>query len=226
MKLFECVVALGMFIVLFSFVQIRSNHSLEVAYSTLISHLKMLQLFALSDDNMFIQAQDARDMLRLYPSLDVNALVTQHRNAMWQIQFHLGKIYTTHSYSLYIDTPRMATTTNFDSRPMAGDIILKDMDRKCLSAYNNTNTAMECKNNALAEIRLGERFGVENILIESDNFCKERETARIYFDRRGVPYCGKIPTALRSPFKITLFKGSEHKSLCVLPQSGVIRTKC
>ncbi len=88
MKLFECIVALGMFIVLFSFVQIRSNHSLEVAYSTLISHLKMLQLFALSDDNMFIQAQDARDMLRLYPSLDVNALVTQHRNAMWQIQFH------------------------------------------------------------------------------------------------------------------------------------------
>ena len=117
----------------------------------------------------------------------------QQHNAMWQIQFHLSGIYTTFSYSIYVDTPRHAINTNFDGRQSLGDMILKNMDRKCLSAYNNTNTAQECKNNAQAEMRLGEYFGIEQIFLESDRFCRERSGGRVSFDRLGVPYCGRIP---------------------------------
>lgn len=227
MKIFEYIIAISLLLILFLLSpKYTSNHSLEVAHSSLLAHLKMLQMTALSDDSAFLQGADTRDMLRNYPSLNANALLSHHHNAMWQVQFHLGKVYTTHSYSLYIDTPRFASTTHFDSRPMAGDIILKNMDRKCLSAYNNTNTAQECKNNAFMFVRLGEYFGVEHILIESDSFCKERQGARVYFDRYGTPYCGNIPIPLRSPFKVTLLKGTYMKSVCILPQNGLITTQC
>lgn len=226
MKLFELIIALAIMGMCFVFIpRMDTNHSLEGAISTLTSHLKVLQLTALSDESAFLQAANTRDMLTFYPSINAQSLLLHHHNAMWQMQFHLGKIYTTHSYSLYIDTPRNATSTHFDSRPMAGDIILKNMDKKCLSAYNNTNTAQECKNNAMPIVRLGEYFGIEYMLIESDGFCKERESARIYFDSFGVPYCGKIPTPLISPFKITLIKGKGSKNICILPHSGLI-TEC
>ncbi|CUU40723.1 MULTISPECIES: hypothetical protein [Helicobacter] len=226
MKIFEYMIALSLVAILFALSPKPHNHSLEIAHITFLSHLRILQLTALSDDSAFLQGADTRDMLISYPSLNASSLLTHHHNAMWQVQFHLGKIYTTHSYSLYIDTPRNATSTHFDARPMAGDIILKNMDRKCLSAYNNTNTAQECKDNALPLVRLGEYFGVEHMLLESDSFCKERQGARIYFDRYGVPYCGDIPTPLQSPFKITLLKGGVAKTLCILPQSGFITSKC
>ncbi|WP_300859689.1 hypothetical protein [uncultured Helicobacter sp.] len=227
MKLFELIIALSLVAILFIFLPKGSNnHSLEVAHSSLITHLKTLQFTALSDDSTYLQAAATQDMLKAYPSLNANSLLIHHHNAMWQVQFHLGKIYTTYSYSFYIDTPRRATTTDFDSRPMAGGIILKNMERKCLSAYNNTNTAQECKNNALALVRLGEFFGIDGILIEADGFCKEREGARVYFDRYGAPYCGRIPTPLLSAFKITLLKGAYSKHLCILPQSGLITSQC
>ena len=223
MKLFEFLIALSLMLMLFSFPSIRANHSLESAYKSLATHIRATQLAALSDDVVLTQLESARDLLKFYPSINALALMQQHHNAMWQIQFHLGRIYTTFSYSIYADTPRHAINTNFDSRPMAGDMILKNMDRKCLSAYNNTNTAQECKNNAQAEVRLGEYFGIEQIFLESDRFCKENGGGRIYFDRLGVPYCGKIPTPLQQPFKITLQKGKYTKSLCVMPKNGIIR---
>lgn len=226
MKLFEYIIAFALVIMLFVLAPKTSHSSLESAYNSLFSHLKTLQLTALSDDSALLQDIDVRDMLKDYPSLNVDSALIHHHNMMWQVQFHLGRIYTTYSYSLYIDTPRNAVTTHFDSRPMAGDIILKNMDRKCLSAYNNTNIAQECKNNALPLVRLGEYFGVEHILIESDRFCKEHYGARVYFDRFGVPYCGSTPMRLQSPFKITLLKGGDSKRLCILPQSGFITSKC
>lgn len=226
MKFFEYILALSLVLMLFYIAPKTYNHSLEIAHNSLLTHLQTLHLTALSDDSAFLQSADTHDMLQSYPSLNAQSLLTHHHNAMWQVHFHLGKLYTTYSYSLYIDTPRHAKTTHFDSRPMAGDIILKNMDRKCLSAYNNTNTAQECKNNALALVRLGEYFGIEHILIESDTFCKERESARVYFDRYGSPYCGKIPTPLQSPFKVTLLKKGVSKAVCILPKSGRIALEC
>lgn len=222
MKLLEMLVALGLVLVLFLFAPIKTNHTLESALNSLSAHIKMLQILSLSDDSAYVHLESARDMFSVYPAISAQKLLLHHPNALWQMQFHLGKVYTTHSYSIYVDTPRSASSTHFDSRPMAGDIIFKNMDRKCLSAYNNTNTAIECRNNALSQVRLGEHFGIENIFIESDSFCKERESARIYFDRYGAPHCGKIPTPLRSAFKITLVKNANTKSLCILPQSGAL----
>ena len=226
MKIFELLIAMSLIAILFSFLHIRQNHSLQVAHHTLESHLKMMQVLALSDMNEFVGHSSVKYFVKDYPSVDSLSLLTHYRNAMWQMQFHLGKIYTTNSYSIYIDTPRNAATTNFDGRPVAGDIIAKDLDRRCLSGYNNTNTAFDCKNNTLAEVRLGERFGVEKIFIQSDSFCQERDTARIYFDTLGKPYCGKIPMALQNVFKITLFKNGAQKSLCILPHSGLIVAYC
>lgn len=223
MKLFEFIIAIVVSLVLFSFPSITTNHSLESAYKSLATHIRATQIAALSDDVAFTQLESSKDMLRFYPSIDALALLQYYHNAMWQIQFHLGRIYTTYSYSIYADTPRHAIHTNFDSRPMAGDMILKNMDRKCLSAYNNTNTAQECKNNAQAQVRLGEYFGIEQMFLESDRFCKESGGGRIYFDKLGVPYCGKIPTPLQQPFKITLQKGKYTKSLCVMPKSGIVK---
>lgn len=223
MKLFEFIIAIVVSLVLFSFPSITTNHSLESAYKSLATHIRATQIAALSDDVAFTQLESSKDMLRFYPSIDALALLQHYHNAMWQIQFHLGRIYTTYSYSIYADTPRHAIHTNFDSRPMAGDMILKNMDKKCLSAYNNTNTAQECKNNAQVQVRLGEYFGIEQMFLESDGFCKESGGGRIYFDKLGVPYCGKIPTPLQQPFKITLQKGKYTKSLCVMPKSGIVK---
>lgn len=223
MKLFEFLVAMGLMLVVFSLPSISTHHSLESAYNTLLSHIKTAQITALSDDIAFLQIESSRDMLRFYPSTHARSLLQHYENAMWQMQFHLGRIYTTYSYSIYADTPRNTAHTNFDSRPMAGDMILKNMNRKCLSAYNNTNTAQECKNNAQPQMRLGEYYGVEAMLLETDRFCKEGGGARIYFDKYGAPYCGRIPTPLQQPFKITLQKGKHTKSLCVMPRSGLIQ---
>lgn len=220
MKLFEYLIALSIALLLFSIPSIRTNHTLELAHSTLKSHIELLRLQALSDDTIFPTLASTYQLSTLYPSLDSRALLTN--KILWQMQFHLGRIYTTHSYSLYIDTPRKSQSTNLDSRPMAGDIILKTLSRQCLSGYNNTNTSPECKNNILISVRLGERFGIDKMLIESDKFCAERESGRIYFDRYGIPYCAKIPKPLHSPFKITLVKNNAHKSLCILPRSGMV----
>lgn len=205
---------------------ISSNASLDSAKNALISHLQLLQIVALSDDSAFLNLKDTAHIAQSYPAIDTTKLLTSHKNAMWQMQFHLGKVYTTYSYSMYIDTPRSATSTNFDGRPMAGDIILKNMDRKCLSAYNNTNTAVECRNNALAQLRLGEYYGIEYMLLSVDRFCKEGSSARIYFDRFGTPYCGKIPRAIETPFKIILQKRLVQKSICILPKSGRVIENC
>lgn len=137
---------------------------------------------------------------------------------MWQIQFHLSGKYTFISYSIYVDTPRFAPTTDYDGRPMDGDIIaIGGGDRKCLSGYNNTNISDECKNNSSVFVRLHEAYGLENLRIESDGFCKEKRGARIYFDRFGIPYCNKERIRLAHSFKIILEKRGKSKFICVLP---------
>ncbi|TLD81553.1 hypothetical protein LS68_000510 [Helicobacter sp. MIT 05-5293] len=226
MKIFEFIIAMSIMAILFSFFNIKHNHALQVAHHTLQSHLKMMQVLSLSDMNEFVELRSVDYFAQKYPSINRTALLSYHQNAMWQMQFHLGRIYTTNSYSIYIDTPRSAQTTNFDGRPMAGDIIAKDLDRRCISGYSNTNTAVDCKNNTLTEVRLKERFGVDNILVESDGFCQERDTARIYFDSLGRPYCGRIPMPLQNVFKIILLKNAQQKHLCILPYSGLITAEC
>ena len=97
MKLFEFIIAIVVSLMLFSFPSITTNHSLESAYNSLATHTRATQIAALSDDVAFTQLEYSKDMLRFYPSIDALALLQHYHNAMWQIQFHLGRIYTTYS---------------------------------------------------------------------------------------------------------------------------------
>ena len=144
------------------------------------------------------------------------------KSALWQVQLHIGKVYATSSFSLYIDTPRDAISTDFDSRPMAGDIIAMDSTRQCISGYNNTNTSFDCKNNLSINARLGENLGIENMEIFSPSVCGERESGRVYFDFFFFLYCAKIPLPLQNPYEVRLSKKGVSKSVCVLPQGKIL----
>lgn len=209
--------------VLFSFLPSDSKSlNLQSAKLTLKSSLQELKILSLSDSYIFTQLDSAKLYAKSLPSIESIRLLDEGRNAMWQMQFHLGRIYTTSSFSIYIDTPRNAKTTDFDGRPMAGDIVYKDINAICLSGYNNTNTSIECKNNTHAKVRLKERFGIDSLFIQADSYCLEGETSRIYFDSVGKPHCGKNPTPLTMPYKITLQKDKLQQSICILPINGRI----
>ncbi|PAF42147.1 hypothetical protein [Helicobacter sp. 11S02629-2] len=127
----------------------------------------------------------------LIPSLNAEVLFNTFRPHMWQLQFHLGGIYTENSMSIYKDTPRNVQTTHYDMRPMAGDILALDaLSAKCLSGYNNTNIAAFCRNNAKFNYRLKESLGIQNLEVQSNRTCFERESTRFYFDSLGRVYCG------------------------------------
>ena len=55
MKLFEFVMVISLMLMLFSFPSIKTNHSLEVAYKSLVTHIRATQLTALSDDVVLTQ---------------------------------------------------------------------------------------------------------------------------------------------------------------------------
>ncbi len=221
MNLLEFVFAIALCGVFYAISTPFSNQSLSMAKNVLSFHLKSAQILALSDDREFLHLQDTSATKVEFPSIDTTSLLTQTQNALWQVQFHIGKIYSTFSYSLFVDTPRFAKTTDFDSRPMAGDIIALDSLRRCISGYNNTNTSVECRNNTLFETRLSERLGIENLEIFAPVKCSERDTARVHFDRFARPMCAKIPTRFQSSFQIHLSKKSQTTALCILPQGKI-----
>ncbi|PAF49666.1 hypothetical protein BKH43_06575 [Helicobacter sp. 13S00401-1] len=133
------------------------------------------------------------------PSLNSDVLFNSFTPHMWQLQFHLGGIYTENSMSIYKDTPRNVRTTHYDMRPMAGDVLALDaLSAKCLSGYNNTNIAAFCRNNAHFNYRLKESLGIQTIMISSNANCFERESSRFYFDSLGRVYCGGSQERLRA----------------------------
>lgn len=196
---------------------------LILAAQSLLSDITLTQNLALRDSRFFPDLASTTLTRSLSPSIDPSKLLHPAPKNMWQIQFHLSGTYTQNSYSIYIDTPRYSPTTDFDGRPMSGDFIaIEPFNNQCLSGYNNTNISDYCKNNTSALVRLKEHFGVESMLLEGDSFCGEKNTARIYFDDFGVPYCGKSPRQLTKIFKITLLRKKESISLCITPITGYV----
>lgn len=221
-SLFELVVSfsiLGLILILGG--KFNSEPPLILAAQSLLNDIALTQNLALRDSRFFANRSSTNLTQSLSPSIDPSKLLNYPSPSMWQIQFHLSGAYTQNSYSIYIDTPRFSPTTHLDGRPMSGDFVaIEPFNNQCLSGYNNTNIADYCKNNTSASVRLKESFGIENIILEGDSFCKERNTARIYFDDFGVPYCGKALRPLSKTFKIILVRKKETFSLCISPMTG------
>lgn len=198
----------------------KVDDNLQKASEILLSDILLAQTLALSDDRIYLQAPFTHPFKLLSPSIDDHALLHQPQKNMWQIQFHTSGTYTQSSYSVYHDTPRISTTTNYDGRPMSGDFIALASNSQCLSGYNNTNISDFCKNNTHPNVRLKERFGVEEMQIISQKTCSERGGGRVYFDKLGKPYCGRVPTELTQPFVIILKKGGEERKIVITPLTG------
>lgn len=198
---------------------------LQQAADYMIQNIKYAKSLAQTDDRYFAM-QDSS--LSSY----TNQQAQYWQAGMWQVQFHLSGNTTKHSYSIYADTARNAGTTNFDGRPMSGDLIAKDpQNRACLSGYSENNLPNECENNIAKEVRLQETYDVTIDSIELPQDCKENGTARVYFDNKGLPYCGKVNvtgtnTALPQrlsddSIKITLKRQKQTATICISP-SGLI----
>lgn len=202
----------------------RVDEGLERASKSLLLDIQLTQALALSDDRIYLQERFTQPFKSLSPSIDSQALFQSPQKNMWQIQFHTSGTYTQNSYSIYHDTPRISSSTNYDGRPMSGDFIaLNPSSSQCLSGYNNTNVSDFCKNNTHPNVRLKERFGVEEMQIITQKNCIERGGARVYFDKMGKPYCGKNPVALTQNFLIILKKGKATKTLIISPQTGYVK---
>ncbi|MBR7118192.1 MAG: prepilin-type N-terminal cleavage/methylation domain-containing protein [Helicobacteraceae bacterium] len=196
---------------------------LQQAADHMIHNIKYTKSLAQTDDRFFAMKDGS---INNYSDTQAQ----YWKAGMWQVQFHLNGNTTKHSYSIYADTARSANTTNFDGRPMSGDLIAKDPQNKaCLSGYSENNLPNECKNNIAKEVRLQETYDV-TIDDISPSSCKENNTARIYFDNTGMPYCGAVnisgssttlPKRLDEAMKITLKRQKQTATICV-SKSGLI----
>lgn len=199
----------------------RSDQSLYNATQNLLYHIKYTQNLALQDSRYFLNPSSTTLTKTLSPSIDESLLLSSPAKNMWQIQFHTTGTYTQNSYSIYHDTPRISPTTNYDGRPMSGDFIaIEPLNNQCLSGYNNTNVSDYCKNNTHPNVRLKEKYGIEELILQGEKQCMERGGGRVFFDEFGKPYCGKNPKALTSPLKIILTKDSRSHTIVILPSTG------
>ncbi|PAF44819.1 prepilin-type N-terminal cleavage/methylation domain-containing protein [Helicobacter sp. 11S02596-1] len=215
-SLFEILVVLSLVSILAFFAFPKTNATLNVAANSLLEHLSYARHLALNDNLIYTDLEQTKSLKNRFKSIDEHGLI--QKNPMWQIQFHMKGEYAFTSYSIYVDTPRFAPTTNYDGRPMDGDIIaIGGNDRKCLSGYNNTNIAQACKNNSSVFIRLAEAYGLQDLHIESDKGCEGKRLNRIYFDRFGLPHCGKERVRLEHSVKIVLEKHGKKRAICILP---------
>lgn len=198
---------------------------LQQAADALISNMKYAKTLAQNDDRYYTMSDSS-----IGANIDLRNQIQFWKAGMWQIQFHLNGANTKNSYSIYADTARSAPTTNFDGRPMEGDIIAKHpVNKTCLSGYGANNLPQECLNNIASEVKLEETFNVIIEKIEIQNLCKENNSSiRIYFDSRGLPYCGnvnlgqnKLPQRLNLPITITLSYKKKKATICV-SKSGLI----
>lgn len=140
-------------------------------------------------DNSYIANLDFANSYKLART-DKARLLSEYENFYWQIQFHLSGVYTFNSISIYRDTPRFANSTDFDKRPLAGDIIaLNVSNSKCLSGYNNTNIADFCKNNASIFVRLNESMNLKEIKLLNNISCLKYNSFRFYFNNLGEVFC-------------------------------------
>lgn len=193
------------------------DNKLQQAADSLIANLKYTKILAQTDDRYYTMSDGS-----MPNSVNLNKQMENWKKGMWQFQMHLDGSNAKGSYSIYADTARNTGNTNFDGRPMDGDLIAKDpMNMSCLSGYTISNLPKECENNISREVRLTETFGINKIEVNIDNTCKESGTARIFFDNKGMVYCGKNPTKMTNASKIILSKGKKTATICISP-NGLI----
>ena len=155
---------------------------------TTLYALKRARLLSLTDSS-YMGYVDFGDIYA-FARVDSVRLLSSFSHFFWQTQFHTSGIYTKNSLSIYRDTPRFASTTDFDKRPLAGDIVaLSAANQQCLSGYNNTNITGFCKDNALLDFRLFETNRLQNLALGYPQ-CQERDTFRFYFDDFSRILCG------------------------------------
>lgn len=191
---------------------------LQQATIYLINNLKYTKSLAQNDDRYYTMPDNS-----LSTNVDIASQMRYWQAGMWQLQFHTTGSDSKNSYSIYADTGRSAANTNFDGRPMAGDLIAKDAtNQACLSGYTMSNLPTECKNNIAKEVKLEETYGVIIKKISAQNNCTTTNTFRIYFDKEGIPYCGNVnigsgvlPKILTSQVSIELQRGKELAFICI-----------
>lgn len=174
--------------------KLLAKNEARAALTTLYA-LKRARIQALIDTSHLGHA----DFVRVYNfrRIDGERLLRVYAPFYWQLQFHITGIYTKNSLSIYRDTPRFATTTDFDRRPLAGDILALSLaNSQCLSGYNNTNLDRVCRDNALFDFRLKEASGLEVLRLIKPAFCQEKDTFRFYFRDDSSVFCGILPREL------------------------------
>lgn len=175
----------------------------KVAATEVLNSLHKARLLALIDSSSLLDKSFTS--IYNFTSTDIDILLSKPIFFSWQIQFHLSGLYTQNSLSIYRDTPRIARTTNYDKRPMAGDILaLNASTLECLSGYNNSNITKFCQNNSLNSMRLLESFGVRKMDLSFQKSCKERNTFRIYFDNLSHAFCGRDALLLDKDVVVTI----------------------
>lgn len=193
------------------------DNRLQQAADSIISNLKYTKMLAQTDDRYYTMPDSS-----MPNSVNLNKQMENWKKGMWQFQIHLKGSNAEGSYSIYADTGRTSNSTNFDGRPMSGDLIAKDpINMSCLSGYTMSNLPKECENNIAREVKLAETFGISKIEITTTNCVKESDATRIFFDNKGLPYCGKNPVRMTAPTKIVLSKGRQTATICISP-NGLI----
>ena len=165
-----------------------TTNNTQAALTTLYA-LQRTRMLALIDHSKlgYVGFGDIYEFARV----DSKRLITNNTPFYWQLQFHTSGIYTKNSLSIYRDTPRFASTTDFDRRPLAGDIVALHVgSTQCLSGYNNSNITGFCKDNALIDFRLHETTKIQTLALHTSITCQERDTFRFYFNDYGSILCG------------------------------------
>lgn len=217
--LFECILVIVLIGILALFSRQALLSQTQRAANLLIQSIQYTKILALTQNTRYTNEAQTKWLTHQFPSINPSALISTP--TFWQLQFHQSGTYTKSSFSIYLDTPRISSTTHYDGRPMAGDIIaIEGINLRCLSGYNNTNISDFCKNNADTGVRFLESFGV-TLDIKIQNTCRENQTARISFDSSGFAYCG-ANIKLQEPLVITLTSSFSNQYVCVLPPYGLI----
>ena len=217
--LFECILAILLISIIALFAHQVLLSQTSRAANLLVQSLHYTKMLALTQSTHYTNKKQVQWLTDKFPSINPQSLIDEP--TFWQLQFHQSGTYTKSSFSIYLDTPRISSTTHYDGRPMAGDLIaIEGINLRCLSGYNNTNISDFCKNNADSGVRFLESFGI-NLSVKIQDTCKENQTARISFDSSGFAYCGK-QVKLQEALIVKLQSPISVQYVCILPPYGLI----
>lgn len=212
---------------------------LKQAAETMMTNIKYTKTLAQLDDRYFSMG-DERYLNEVRSGLSdaqkkaiMENQVKEWKKGMWQFQFHSTNNTTSqqgaqNTYTIYAEQASSSASTNFDGKPMNGDLIARDpMTRECISGYGtNSGNLSDCKAFA-KEARFYDTFQTEIDDIKSQNNCKwsKNNTFAIYFDNKGNPYCKSTNNGTIQPLTesitIKLKRKSETAYICIT-KGGII----